>query len=271
MRQEFFDTNRRNWNDRAEIHVANRTGFYGVDAVRAGDDTLHAIEDGEIGDVRGLRLCHLQCHFGLDSIRLARRGAVVTGLDFSGPAIIAATDLARELGVRARFVEGNVYDARTLIDGDFNLVFSTWGTICWLPDLTRWAQVIASLLTSGGAFYLADMHPSFAPFEEHDGRLVVEYDWGRLPDAPLVFENPTTYNGDPAPLANPKTYEWIHPLSTVIGALIGAGLRLEFLNEHERLPWKAFPMMVEAAPGLYRLPDGHPRLPLSFSLQARKG
>ena len=95
MRQEFFDTNRRNWNDRAEIHVANRTGFYGVDAVRAGDDTLHAIEDGEVGDVRGLRLCHLQCHFGLDSLRLARRGAVVTGLDFSGPAIIAATDLAR--------------------------------------------------------------------------------------------------------------------------------------------------------------------------------
>jgi SAM-dependent methyltransferase len=270
MRQDFFDANRRNWNDRAVIHVANRTGFYSVDSLRAGDNRLHAIEDGEIGDVRGLRLCHLQCHFGLDSIRLARRGAEVVGLDFSPAAIAGAKDLARELGVAARFVEGNVYDARTLIDGHFDLVFTTWGTICWLPDLRRWAEVIAALLAPGGAFYIADMHPCFAPLEERDGKLVVEYDWGRSPDAPLVFEEATTYNGDPTPVANPKTYQWIHPLSRIVGSLIDAGLCLEFLHEHEQLVWKAVPMMVADASGAFRLPDGHARLPLSFSLKARK-
>jgi SAM-dependent methyltransferase len=270
MSDDVFETNRRNWDDRAVIHIANRTGFYGVDSLRAGDDALHPIEDAELGDVRGLRLCHLQCHFGLDSIRLARRGADVVGLDFSGPAIAKATELARELGVGACFVEGNVYDARRLIDGAFDLVFTSWGTICWLPDIGRWGQVVASLLAPGGAFYMADMHPCFAPLEQKDGKLVIEWDWGTPPDKPLVFEDATTYNGDPTPLANPRTYQWIHPLGSVTSALIDAGLRLEFLHEHETLPWQGLPLLVEHGRGMYRLPAGHPRLPLSFSLRARK-
>jgi SAM-dependent methyltransferase len=270
MRQDFFDANRRNWNDRAVIHLANRTGFYGIESLRAGDNTLHPIEDAELGDVSGRRVCHLQCHFGLDTIRLARRGADIVGLDFSAPAIAGAIRLAAELGVPARFVEGNVYDARTLIDGDFDLVLSTWGTICWLPDMPRWGQVVASLLAPGGAFYIADMHPCFAPFEERDGKLVVEYGWNTPPEAPLVFVDATTYNGDPTPLANPKTFQWIHSLGSITSALIGTGLRLAFLHEHETLPWRGLPLLVEQGRGMYRLPDGHPRLPLSFSLRAQK-
>ncbi len=266
----FMKANRRNWNERIPIHLRDRTGFYDVDGVRAGSIELPAFEAAELGDLSGKRLLHLQCHFGLDSLVLARRGADVTGLDYSAPAIAAARDLAAETALDARFVEGNVYDARALVEGPFAIVYSTWGTIIWLPDLVRWAKIVAGLLAPGGFLYLADCHPGILPLEEEEGRLVFRYAWQSAPDAPDAFDTPTTYTGDPQILENQRTYEWSHPFSRIIGALIGAGLSLDFLHEHEVLPWKAFPMMVSAATGLFRLPDGHSPLPLAFSLKASK-
>ena len=146
--------------DRTAIHLRNRTGFYPIDRVRAGDDAFGECEDTELGDVAGKRIVHLQCHFGLDTIRMARRGAIVTGLDFSTVAIIAARALATELGVPARFVEGNVYDAPALLDAQYDAAFVTWGSIIWLPDIRRWARIVAELLAPGGWLYLAEGHPS---------------------------------------------------------------------------------------------------------------
>jgi SAM-dependent methyltransferase len=136
--------------------VRNRTGFYPIDRVRAGDDALGSPEDAELGDVARKRLVHLQCHFGLDTIRLARRGAIVTGLDFSTAAIAAARALAAELAVPARFVEGNVYDAPALLNAQYDMAFVTWGSIIWLPDIRLWAQIVAELLAPGGWLYLAE-------------------------------------------------------------------------------------------------------------------
>ena len=138
--------NRLNWDERAAIHLRNRTGFYPIDRVRAGDNAFGEPEDSELGDVAGKRLIHLQCHFGLDTIRLARRGAIVTGLDFSTTAITAARTQAVELGVPARFVEGNVYDAPALLNARYDIAFVTWGSIIWLPDIRLWAQIVAELL-----------------------------------------------------------------------------------------------------------------------------
>ncbi len=270
--QEYFAVNRRSWDERVGIHRRDVTGFYAVETVLKGGDKLNAIEAGEIGDVRGLRIAHLQCHFGLDSLCLARRGASVVGLDFSPEAIAEARRLAEATGLPATFVEGNVYDARELIAGDFDLVYVTWGAINWLPDIRRWGRVVASLLKAGGRLYLAESHPSTLCLEEVDGviRAVAKYPWRSAPGEPIREEIPVTYNGDPTELANRQTCEWIHPFSEILGGLIGAGMRLDRLNEFDALTWPLFPMMQEGEDGLYRLPEGAPKLPLAFSLQMTK-
>ncbi len=266
----FMKANRLSWDERVPIHLRDSTGFYRVQAFRDGSDALNPIESAELGDLSGRRLLHLQCHIGLDTLVLARRGAEVVGLDFSAAAIAAARQLAEEAGLAADFVEGNVYDAPDLVRGPFSVVYSSWGAIIWLPDLQRWAQIIADLLGPGGFFYLADCHPGLLPLEEEDGRLVFRYGWRSDPGVPDVFDEPTTYNGDPQILENKRTYEWAHPFSRIVGALLGAGLSLDFLNEHETLPWQFFPMMVRGNDGWFRMPDGHVPLPLSFSLKASK-
>jgi SAM-dependent methyltransferase len=268
--REWMPANRRNWDERAAIHVENRTGFYSIDRLKAGEDILHAIEAAEIGDVTGKRLIHLQCHIGLDTLCLARRGAVATGLDFSPTAIAAARALASELAIPAEFVESDVYAARERLTGTFDIAFVTWGTICWLPDIRRWARVVAGVLSVGGVLYLADAHPSALALEEIDGRILPHYPWRVPAEAPLKFEDAQTYTGDPTELVQKRNYEWIHPLSDIVTGLIEAGLELEFLHEHEQLPWKLFPSMVSDGDRLFRLSADAVPIPLSFSLKARK-
>jgi SAM-dependent methyltransferase len=265
-----MEANRLNWDDRTAVHLRNRTGFYAIDRTKAGDNRFSGFVDAELGDVAGKRLAHLQCHFGLDTIRLARRGAIATGLDFSPVAIAAARALAGELSVPVHFVEGNVYDAAELLNGQYDIAFVTWGSIIWLPDIHRWAKVVAKLLAPGGWLYLAEGHPSTLSLDQVDGRLVALQPWRTRVTAPFVYDEATTYTGDPTPLTYTRSYEWCHPLSEIITGLLDAGLYLNFLHEHESLPWRHFPMMVADEERLYRLPDGHPSLPLSFSLQATK-
>lgn len=262
--------NRATWDERVPIHVRNTTGFYGIDAFKSGGCTLHALELDEVGPVAGKRLLHLQCHFGLDTLSWARRGATVTGLDFSEPAIAAARELARATGIDATFVVSDVYAACAAVSGAFDIVFTSWGVLCWLPDMTRWAKVAAACLAPGGVFYVADAHCALSQCEREGDRLVQHYDWRTPIDRPETFDDATTYTGDMTPLKAGKTYEWFHPPATVAQALIDAGLTIETIREHEVLPWPAFPMMVESGPGMYRLPHSHPKLPLSFSIRARK-
>jgi SAM-dependent methyltransferase len=267
---EALTINRANWDDRAAIHARDMTGTYDLAGARAGRDVLDPITAAEVGDVAGLRVLHLQCHIGTDTLSLAQRGARVTGLDFSPVAIAEARALAAVAGANATFVEGRVDDAPVLTPGPFDLVFQTWGAICWLPDLNDWARVVAAVLRPGGALYLADQHPAYAAMEAEGDRLVVTFDRQTPRDRPLRFDNPTTYTGDPTPIAHAEHREWIHAFETIIGALLGAGLRLTMLREHDTLPWCA-PLLVPAADRMWRLPDGHPRFPLAFSLRAEKG
>src|SRR6266851_277231 len=267
---EFIAANRSNWDERVPIHRRDRSGFYAVERFLAGEKELHAIVLGELGDVAGKRVIHLQCHFGLDTLILARHGAIVTGLDFSPAAIEEARRLAAETGLTAEFVCANVYDARRAVAGEFDIAYVTWGTICWLPDVAGWAQTIASLLRPGGYLYFADAHPNMLILEERDGRLVHEYPIDTPAECPLVFDGIHTYSEDPTPLAATRTYEWIHSLSRVVDALIGAGLILDFLHEHPTLPWPPFPICVRGEDRLWHLPDGVPAFPLSYSLRATK-
>jgi SAM-dependent methyltransferase len=270
MSEEHFTANRKNWDERAGIHLRDETQFYAVENVLGGEDKLNAIEAAEIGEVAGLRIAHLQCHFGLDSICLARRGAKVVGLDFSGEAIAAARKLAGETGSDAQFVEGNVYDARALLKGDFDMVYVTWGAINWLPRLEPWAEAIAALLKPGGFLYLAESHPAVLCFEWIDGKIVPHYDWRTPAEKPIANDLPFTYSGAGDRLTNTRTYEWIHPLADVIGALRAAGLMIDWFHEHTALTWALFPNMERNDDGLYRLPKDFPQLPLAFSLKAVK-
>lgn len=269
-KQIWFDANRRSWDERVSIHRRDETKFYEVEKVLAGKDKLNAIEASEIGDVRGLRIAHLQCHFGLDSICLARRGASVTGLDFSPAAVAEAHALAKQLGADAQFVEGNVYDARKLLTGDFDMVYVTWGAINWLPDIAQWAKVVASLLRQGGRLYLAESHPTILAFDWIDGRIGPRFDWRTPLDTPIAEETANTYTGAADVLVHRKVYEWQHPLSDIINGLIKAGMAINWLNEHPALTWPLFPNMTLSDDGLYRLPADHVQLPLAFSLEARK-
>ena len=269
---DYLKVNLANWNDRAAIHVKDEAGGYRVKEFLAGEDNLHGIEDREIGDVRGKRIAHLQCHFGIDTLCLARRGATCVGLDFSPVAIAAARDLQKQTGLAASFVEGNVYDARELITGHFDMVYVTWGAIGWLPDIARWARVVSSLLKPGGTLYLLEGHPSLMALNEKTPNLEHGFDWRTPPDAPIVEEEMTTYTGDTTPVAAATTNSWIHPLSDIINAVIGAGLRLDYLNEHEELAWQFAPIMVakEGKRRMWVLPEGFKKLPLAFSLHATK-
>jgi len=265
-----LEINRKNWDERVAIHARDSNGDYMLERFRAGEDALHEIEAAELGDITGKRVLHLQCHIGRDTLCLVRRGAIATGLDFSGPALTVARRLAAETGLEATFVHGTVNDAPRLTPGPFDLVFTTWGTVCWLPDVARWADVIASVLKVGGELYFADLHPSFAVLEIADGKLVPTWDFDTPPDRPLEFVTPVTYTGDPTVMENQATREWIHSLSSVLGRLIEAGMTITMFREHEVLPWRGLPLLVPATERMWRLPDGYPRMPLSFSLRARK-
>jgi SAM-dependent methyltransferase len=268
----YLAINRANWDDRAAIHLRDEAGGYGVARFLAGEDLLHDIEDSEVGDVHGKRIAHLQCHFGIDTLCLARRGASCVGLDFSPVAVAAARRLQQQTGLDASFVEGDVYEARRLLAGSFDLVYVTWGAINWLPDMPRWAKVVASLLKPGGELYLLEGHPGLATMNEDSPDLAPGYDWRTPPDAPIIMHSEQTYTGDKAPITHTTTHEWIHPLSDILNAVIGAGMRLDYLHEHETLAWQFAPIMVPRAGKrqMWVLPPGFPRLPLAFSLRATK-
>jgi SAM-dependent methyltransferase len=270
---DWRELNRANWDERVPIHVASSS--YDLEALRQGRGSLHVIEEAELGSVEGLRVLHLQCHFGRDSLTLAQRGAEVTGVDFSPPAVAAARGLARELGLegRTRFIECDVYRAPAAIGEaeSFDLVFVTWGALCWLPDVRRWAQVVAHFLKPGGRLYLAEAHPAAYVFDDEtrqaDGMpgLFVPY----FQREALVLDDPRDYADENARLENERTVQWVHPLSQTIGGLIEAGLQLDWLHEHDNVPWRMFRVLVRDDAGMYRWPR-QPWLPLAFSLMATR-
>ena len=269
---DYLKVNLANWNDRAAIHYKDEAGGYRVKEFLNGADNLHGIEDREIGDVKGLRIAHLQCHFGIDTLCLARRGASCVGIDFSPVAIAAARDLQKQTGLDATFVEGNVYDARKLINGHFDMVYVTWGAINWLPDIMRWAKVVSSLLKPGGTLYLLEGHPSICTMDENTPDLRPGFDWRTPKDKPVISNETTTYSGDTTEVAHTTTHEWNHPLSDIINAVIDSAMKLDYLHEHEELAWQFAPIMVpiEGKRRMWVLPEGFPRLPLAFSIKATK-
>ena len=266
---EYMDANRRQWDALAPIHA--RSDFYDVDGFRAGETSLASVELEEVGEVRGRSLLHLQCHFGLDTLSWARLGAKATGVDFSVPAIRIARSLSAELDIPARFLACNVYDLPRTLDepGAFDLVFTSYGVLCWLPDIPRWARVVAHFLRPGGAFHMVEFHPYAGVFDdENESELRVRYPYFYARQ-PMEFENTGSY-AEPTADVTTRGYEWSHPVSDVVNALIGAGLRIEHLREHPFSAYQQLPMLARGADGLWRLPEGAGNVPLMYSIKAVK-
>jgi SAM-dependent methyltransferase len=269
---EWRRLNRANWDERVGVHLG--PGGYDLRALRGGRETLPIVEH-ELGPVDGLRVLHLQCHIGTDSLALAQRGATVVGIDFSPAAIAAAAQLSAELelGDRARFILADVYDAPAAVPeaARFDRVFATWGTICWLRDISAWARVVAHFLKPGGVFYFAEGHPAALVLDDAAAGVngwpgfFLPY----LARAAFVDTDPRDYADPAARLVHATTHQWLHPLSDVVTALIEAGLRLDWLHEHDAVPWRMFTSLIEDAAGLYRWPD-RPWLPLAYSLRATR-
>jgi len=265
---EHRELNRRWWDERVPIHTAS--DFYDVEAFRSGGGTLRPFELEEVGDVAGKRLVHLQCHFGLDTLSWARLGASVVGVDFSQPAIDAANALAAETGVDGRFVQSDVYDAAKALGGErFDIVYTGLGALYWLPDLEGWSDLVVSLLAGGGFLYLAEFHPFTDVFA--DESLTVESDYFHDPAGVRIADDGGTYADLAASTSNNATHEWAHPISEVLSALLERGLRLELFHEHDYTLFPRWPHLIPAAGDLYLQPAGSPRLPLIYSLRARRG
>jgi SAM-dependent methyltransferase len=240
--------------------------LYDVAGFRAGRDALRPFEPELLGDVAGLRLVHLQCHFGLDSMSWARRGASVVGLDFSQPAVDAANDLATDLALDAAFVCADVYDAGEALGGErFDVVYTGFGALNWLPDLPRWASVVASLLRPGGRLLLAEFHPFSWVFADEDRSLGYDY----FASEALEWEvDGGSYADAGAATANNRTIEHQHTLADVFGAVLGAGLRVDAFQEHGYTLFPRWPDLVRHDDGTFHLPEGATNLPLMYALVA---
>jgi SAM-dependent methyltransferase len=268
--------NKASWDERAPAHAASPG--YSLDNFRTDPSFLSYVVQYDLprlGDIRGLRGVHLQCHIGTDTISLARLGAQMTGYDFSPAALAEARKLNDELGAGVEFVEGDLYDAVNELGADsFDLVFTGIGALCWLPDIRRWAAVVARLLRPGGRLFIREGHPVL--WSLADGRddrlLVVEHPYFET-EEPIVWDEGGTYVETEVEFQHNLTHEWNHGLGEIVTALLDNGMDLTMLEEHDTVPWEGLPGLMAKVPEWeheWRIVDRPERLPHSYTLQAVK-
>lgn len=270
--EEHLRDNRASWDERASAHAASPD--YGFDRFAADPTFLSDVvryDLPRLSDIAGIRGVHLQCHIGTDTVSLARLGARMTGLDFSRASIAEARRLATLAGADVDFVEADVYDApRVLPVGAFDLVYTGIGAICWLPDIQRWADVVASLLRPGGRLFMREGHPMLWTLDERrgDGILAVEYPYFEAGGA-VHDDDEGTYVRTDATFTHNVTWSWNHGLGEIVTALLHNGMRLTMLEEHDSVPWDALPDVMEhVGGGEWRLRDRPLRLPHTYTIQA---
>jgi len=266
MDNTHLNANRAMWDELARINAGS--ALYDMEGFKAGRKNLPPADLVEVGEVRGKSLLHLQCHFGMDTLTWARQGAAVTGVDFSGEAIRMARALSEEVKVPARFIESNLYDLPQVLDETFDVVYTSYGVLCWLPDLTAWAQIAARYVKPGGVFYLNEFHPAALLYDDNDypPRLAYPY----FNRGVMEFATQGSYSDRSARVEQPVEYEWAHPLGEVVSSLCAAGLQIEFLHEFDFCVYEMYPWFKHCEDGFWRVPEDLPALPLQFSIRAHK-
>lgn len=262
-----------NWDARTPIHAVS--DFYGVGR-RDPAFWFADFEWADLGELAGRDVLHLQCHLGTETVEFARRGARTVGLDLSGAAVRQARRIAEQAGVAVDYVQANVFDAVEALGGRrFDVVYTGKGALVYVPDLERWARVLAGLLKPGGVGYVVEFHPVLAglglvPAEDEGAGLRIRHDYlgGR---GARRIDATRTYTDGPALPEATVSYEWTHGLADVVNAVLGAGLRVTALRETTDIPWPRWPRMVSTERGWYRLPDDEPRIPLLYGLRVSPG
>ncbi len=277
-RAEALAANRDSWDDRARVHAASQV--YSVDALAMDSTRISTVIAADLpvlqahlpaGSLAGLDVVHLQCHIGTDTLSLARSGGRLTGVDFSSASLSVARDLAASARQDIRYVESDVQQAAAAVGEQFDVVYTSIGTICWLPDLDEWATNIAALLRPGGLFYFRDCHPMLASLDDMgDNPFTVRTRYFG-DGSTQSCENSGTYtDGDQSLIRHTKNYEWPHPISETVQALLDAGLRLRQLAEGRTLPWQALPAMLPHGEDFVLPPPWDGRVPLTYTLVATK-
>lgn len=261
--EDYLTLNRQAWDEKVPSHVASE--FYDVPSFLAGKNTLNSIELELLGDVRGKKILHLQCHFGLDTLSLSRMGAIVTGVDFSHQAILKARELNEQLQLDARFIECDILSLDEKLTEQFDIVFTSYGTIGWLPDLKKWGKIVQQLLAPTGQFVFAEFHPVVWMYS--DDFSIVAYSYFQKED--IIETTEGTYADNAAPIRN-KTISWNHAMSEVVTVLLEEGLTLTNLKEYDYSPYSCFSAMEERKPGEYILRKFQGNIPMVYSLRAVK-
>jgi 2-polyprenyl-3-methyl-5-hydroxy-6-metoxy-1,4-benzoquinol methylase len=260
---QFFETNKKSWDGKVDTHIAS--DFYNNDAFIAGENSLKEIELALLGDVKGLKILHLQCHFGQDSISLSRMGAEVTGVDFSLKAIETAKDLALKTGQNTQFICSNVYDLSEVLNEKFDIVFTSYGTIGWLPDLNRWAKVVAQFLKPKGKFVFVEFHPVVWMFDDDFSKVAYNYF-----NAGPIMENETGTYADKNAEIRSEYVMWNHDFGEVMGSLLAENLALKQFQEYDYSPYNCFSHTVEVGPSRYRIEHLKNFIPMVYSLVMEK-
>lgn len=259
----YFETNKNTWNEKVGHHMDS--DMYGLEAFKKGKSSLMKYELEALGDVKGKSLLHLQCHFGQDTLSWARMGAKCTGVDFSEEGIKAAKQLNDGLGLDAAFVCCNVLDTSAHVKGRFDIVFTSYGVIGWLPDLRAWAKVIADKLKPGGTFYMVEFHPIVWMFEYGGGKPKMKYAYQQKEVIYEEYEG--TYANQKSKMIS-KEYGWNHGLGAVLTALTGVGMRISYLEEYDESPYDVLPELVRNDNGMYIMRHG--LYPLIYAIKATK-
>jgi SAM-dependent methyltransferase len=262
--EKYLEVNKSLWDKRTEIHV--KSEFYDVESFKKGKSSLNYIEIEGLGDVSGKSLLHLQCHFGMDTLSWSRLGAKAVGVDLSETAIKAARELNSELGLDAEFVCSDIYSLKDHLDKKFDIAFTSYGTIGWLPDLDKWADIISHFLKPGGIFYIADIHP--LRWIMNDDLTKVEYSYFNT--GPIIEETTGSY-ADRGKGGKHLTYGWNHPFSEIFTALLRQKLNIVEFNEYPFIFYNTIPNSVKNKDGYWEVKGLEDKLPLMYSLKAVKG
>ncbi len=261
--KNYIEINRESWNQRTEAHL--KSEFYDLEGFINGKSSLNPIELNLLGDIAGKSILHLQCHFGQDTISLSRLGAEVTGVDFSDKAIESAKKIAVKTGSSAKFICCDIYDLPEHLYEKFDIVFTSYGTIGWLPDMDKWAKIVSNYLKPNGTFVFVEFHPVVWMFDNHFEKIAYNY---FKSDAIIETQN-GTYADQNANITITDV-SWNHGLSEVINRLISNGLEILHFEEFDYSPFNCFHNMIAIAPNKYQIQDLGNKIPMVYVLKAKR-
>ena len=263
QKPDYISINKKSWNKKTEIHVDS--DFYDNKNFIKGKSSLHQIELDLLGDIKGKSILHLQCHFGQDTISLSKLGAKATGVDLADKAIAIAKDLAIQTNSDAQFICCNIYDLPEFLNQEFDIVYTSYGTIGWLPDMNEWASIVSQFLKPNGKFVFVEFHPVVWMFDDNFEKIGYNYFNSR----PIIETIDGTYADKTAPITD-EYITWNHPISEVVNSLINNGITINSLDEFDYSPYNCFNKTIEIAPNKFRIKHLTDKIPMVYSIVGTK-